>query len=81
MEQDADGYTKSTAHMAPNPSENTEADRKLRAVYGDTIHRNDGRHLDGGIANDEGWQARYDAAVANPHQLYLPPQGRLERKS
>eukprot|EP00957_Ditylum_brightwellii_P134106 10224214-Ditylum_brightwellii.AAC.1 len=30
----------------------TAADWKLMAVYGDTIHRNDGTHLDGGIAED-----------------------------
>ena len=38
--------------MAPNPGENTDANRKLQEVYGDTIHQNNGRHLDGGIAND-----------------------------
>ena len=69
--------TQEPAHAAPDPGEDTEADRKLRTVYGDTIHRNDGRHLDGGIADDQIWQARYDAVVANPHQLYLPPQGKI----
>ena len=63
--------------MEPNLEEDTDADRKLRAVYGDTIHRSDGRHLDWGTANDAVWQARYDAVVANPHQLYLPPQGKI----
>ena len=31
----------------------TGADRKLHGVFGDTIHHNDGRHLDGGIGKDE----------------------------
>ena len=30
-------------------------DNQLIAVYGDTIHCNDGRHLDGGIADDKVW--------------------------
>ena len=63
--------------MATEPGEDTDADRKLREVYGNTIYQNDGRHLTGGIAKDQIWQARYDVVVANPHQLYLPPQGKV----
>jgi len=33
-------------------------DNQLIAVYGDTIHRNNGHHLDGGIADDSIWQRR-----------------------
>ena len=69
MDPEATNQTPTTDLVEPNPEEDTAADRKLRAVYGDTIHRSDGRHLDGGIANDTVWQARYDAVVANPHQL------------
>ena len=29
---------------------------KLVAVYGDTLHHNDGTHLDGGIENNKRWQ-------------------------
>ena len=76
-EQEAANQTPTTDPVDPDPGEDTDVDRKLRAVYGDTIHRNDGRHLDWGIANDAVWQARYDAVVANPHQLYLPPQGKV----
>ena len=79
-EQGAADHTLTNDQVEPNPGEDTDVDRKLRAVYGNTIHRNDGRHLDGGIANDTVWQARYDAVVANPHQLYLPPQGKIEAK-
>ena len=57
--------------------QSTESDRKLMEVYGDTTHRNDGRHLHGGIAEDEVWQRRYDRVAANPHKLYLPPQGKV----
>ena len=31
-------------------------DNQLMSVYGDTIHRNDGRHMDGGVANNSVWQ-------------------------
>ena len=44
-------------------------DNQLIAVYGDTLHRNDGRHLDGGIADDGVWQRRYDRVVAHPHPM------------
>ncbi len=50
-------------------------DNQLITVYGDTIHRNDGRHLDGGIADDGVWQRRYNRVVAHPHPMYNPPKG------
>jgi hypothetical protein len=50
-------------------------DNQLIAVYGDTIHCNDGHHLDGGIANNCVWQRRYDHVVAHPHPMYNPPKG------
>jgi hypothetical protein len=42
----------------------TPADHCLMEVYGDTIHLNDGTHLDGGIgvANDLIWQRRWAVA-------------------
>ena len=57
--------------------QSTVSDRKLVEVYGNTTHRNDGRHLHGGVVEDEVWQRRYDRVVANPHRLYLPPQGKV----
>jgi hypothetical protein len=57
--------------------EETEADKKLIAVYGDTIHRNDGRHLSGGIVNDKAMQMLYDNVVSYPHPMYLPPKGKV----
>ena len=51
--QDSDNLSPAPtqADPAPNPGE-TEANCKLREVYGNTIHQNDGRHLDRDIAND-----------------------------
>ena len=34
----------------------TPCDHKLRSVYGDHVHRNDGTHLTGGISDDALWQ-------------------------
>ena len=55
----------------------TEADRRLIAVYGDTVHRNDSRHLHGGVAGDEATCALYDRLVANIHPLYDASKGRV----
>jgi len=43
----------------------TGADRKLHSVFGDTIHHNNGRHLDGGIGEDEDrkWQRLHERVV------------------
>ena len=77
MDQKAANQTPTMDPVEPDPEEDTDADRKLRAVYGDTIHRNESRHSDGGIANDAVWQARYNVVVSNLHQLYLPHQGKI----
>jgi hypothetical protein len=39
----------------------TDANRRLCSVYGNTIHQNDGTHLDSGIgvAKDAKWQQLY----------------------
>jgi hypothetical protein len=37
----------------------TRADELLLDVYGDTIHLNDGTHLDGSVADDKIWQRRW----------------------
>jgi hypothetical protein len=49
-------------------------------LYGDSIHHNDGRHLDGGVADDSIWQRRYDRVVAHPHPMYNPPKGGLGQR-
>ncbi len=58
MDQEAADRTPTTDPVDHDPGEDTDVNRKLCAVYGDTIHQNDGRHLDGGIANDAVWQGR-----------------------
>eukprot|EP00957_Ditylum_brightwellii_P156000 11873668-Ditylum_brightwellii.AAC.1 len=34
----------------------TKVDKKLVEVYGDTVHLNDGAHLDGGVPDNKAWQ-------------------------
>jgi hypothetical protein len=55
----------------------TGADRKLHGVFGDTIHHNDGHHLDGGIGGDEDrkWQRLHERVVAACLPLYSLPNG------
>jgi hypothetical protein len=53
-------------------------DVKLKAVHnGETLHRNDGRHLNGGIADDKYWQGLWDEINPIGHALYYPPQGKV----
>jgi len=54
-----------------------EADRRLIEVYGDTVHRNDGRQLHGGIEDDEAMCMLYDKVVSYAHPLYSPPKGKV----
>jgi hypothetical protein len=49
-------------------------DNQLIAVFGDSIHFNKGRHLDGGIADNGVRQGRYDRVVSHPHPMYNPPK-------
>jgi hypothetical protein len=55
----------------------TGADRILHGVLGDTIHHNDGRHLDRGIGEDEErkWQRLHECVVAARLLLYSLPNG------
>ena len=55
----------------------SDADRRLCSVYGDTIHQNDGAHLDGGIgvAEDAKWQRLHLRVAACNLQLYDLPNG------
>ena len=60
----------------------TEADRRLNEVYGDHPHRNDGTHLDGGIADDRKWQERWRRIAQLNTSMYDLPLGarRLGRR-
>ncbi len=50
---------------------------QLIAVFGDSIYCNNGRHLDGGIAEDGVWQGRYNRVVSHPHPMYYLPKGSI----
>ena len=52
-------------------------DELIYEVYGDTLHLNDGTHLDGGIgiAEDRKTQRLWRRVVANAHPLYEIPRG------
>jgi hypothetical protein len=63
------------AHQFPHPCDN-----QLIAVFVDSIHCNDGRHLDGGIADDSVWQGWYDRAVSHPHPMYYLPKGGISQR-
>ncbi len=56
----------------------TTADRRLLRIFGDTIHLNDGTHLDGGIgaAEDAKKQRLYNCVAACSLPLYNLPNGR-----
>jgi len=60
----------------------TGADRNLHGVFGDTIHHNDGRHLDGGIGEDEDhkWQWLHERIVAARLPLYSLPNGQWAKQ-
>ena len=53
------------------------ADTLLVGVYGDSLHRNGGTHLHGGIGDDEEWQRMHRAVCAHPHRMYEPPKGKV----
>ena len=58
----------------------TPADLLLDKVYGDHPHRNDGRHLDGGIQDDKAWQRRWKRIAQLSTTHYSVPKGRVGRR-
>ena len=58
----------------------TEADRRLDSVYGDHVHANVGRHLDGGVESDKEWQSLWRSVVGLPLSPYRVPKGRIGRR-
>jgi hypothetical protein len=56
--------------------------RKLHGIFGDTIHHNNGRHLDGGIGEDEDhkWQRLHERVVAACLPLFCLPNGKWAKQ-
>ena len=49
----------------------------LYGIYQYWVHQNQGDHLDGGIAEDSKWQARWKKIVCMPTQRYDAPYGKF----
>jgi hypothetical protein len=58
----------------------TPADFLLDSVYGDHVHPNDGRHLDGGYSDDPLWQSRWLRMVQLAPIRYAVPKGKVEKR-
>ena len=56
------------------------ADARLMEVFGDTLHRNDGTHLSGGVADDRQWQARWRRLAGQSASWYAAPAGKVGRR-
>ena len=55
------------------------ADLKLKTVFGDYLHDNDGHHLTGGIPNNSMWLDLWRKVAELPSQHYSLPKGKLGR--
>ena len=58
----------------------TGCDHKLRTVYGYHIHRNDGTHLTGDIADDALWKTRCSIISNLTPRFYDAPKGKAGRR-
>ncbi len=60
----------------------TAADQRLLGIFGNTIHLNDGTHLDGGIGvtKDVKWQRLYNRVASCSLPLYDLPNGRWAQR-
>ena len=58
----------------------TPENLRLREVYGDWFHRNQGTHLDGGVKDDSVWQAWWHDLAVMPLRRYDAPSGMVGRK-
>ena len=58
----------------------TQCDLKLRSVYGDCVHHNNGTHLTGGIADDALWQTRWRRISNLSPRFYDAPKGKAGRR-
>jgi hypothetical protein len=60
--------------------ESTPADQLLDSVYGDHPHNNDGRHLDGGIIDDQKWQSLWLRVTQLAPTRYAVPKGKVGKR-
>ena len=58
----------------------TPCDIKLRSVYGNHVHRNDGTHLTGGIYDDALWQTRWRRISNLTLRFYDAPKGKAGQR-
>lgn len=58
----------------------SDADRMLDKVFGDHVHQNDGKHLDGGILDDTQWQEWWSRLITLPPQRYAAPKGTVGKR-
>jgi hypothetical protein len=56
-----------------------DANRKLDEVYGDHVHQNSGRHLDGKVADGSMWQNYWERIVVYPSKTYTIPTGAIDK--
>ncbi len=76
-------FTEEELHGAdPRLQQLTAADRRLLGIFGNTIHLNDGTHLDGGIGvnKDARWQRLYNRVSSCSLPLYDLPNGRWAQR-
>jgi hypothetical protein len=72
-------FTEEELHEAdPQLQQLTTADRWLLGIFNNTIHLNDGTHLNGGIGatEDAKWQRLFNHVAACSLPLYNLPNGR-----
>ena len=65
------------AKTPPQPTLPQTSLQKLEAAYGAAIHHNDGKQLDGDIADNKPWQAYWRKIVTLPPQRYDVPARRV----
>ena len=55
-------------------------DRKMRLVYGDHVHRNDGTHLTRGVAGDALWQTQWRQIINLMPRFYNATNVKVGRR-
>lgn len=55
-------------------------DHKLKEVYGDYLHQNDGTHLHGGVKDDKMWQDYFNRLIVSTPQYYKTPNNAVGKR-